>query len=42
MELEKILKKKKLWFLSKKINWILFGISILIGITGLILQSAPG
>lgn len=42
MEWEKTPEKRKLWFLSRKINWILFGISILIGITGLIFRSAPG
>jgi hypothetical protein len=42
MELEKTPEKRKLWFLFRKINWIMFGISILIGITGLIFQRAPG
>jgi hypothetical protein len=38
MELEKIPEKKKLWLPSRKINWILFGISTFIGIIGLILR----
>jgi len=41
MELKNTPEKKKMWFPTRKINWILFGISFLIGITGLLFQMAP-
>jgi hypothetical protein len=42
MELHANPTRRQVWLSGRKASWILFGISILIGITGLVLQEAPG